>query len=110
MKIREKIGAISVSRSFPLSRRAKAPSAKADIAVRNTVLPGAVDTPMLDAGLARGHVSDGSLEDKKAELASRTVIGRVGTPEEIANAIYFMANNSLSSFITGQSIIVDGGF
>ena len=75
----------------------------------NTVLPGAVDTPMLDAGLARGHVSDGSLEDKKAELASRTVIGRVGTPEEIANAIYFLANNSLSSFITGQSIIVDGG-
>jgi len=75
----------------------------------NTVLPGAVDTPMLDAGLSRGHVSDGSLEDKKAELASKTVIGRVGTPDEIANAIYFLANSSLSSFMTGQSMIVDGG-
>ncbi len=75
----------------------------------NTVLPGAVDTPMLDAGLSRGHVSDGSLEDKKAELANKTVIGRVGTPEEIAHAIHFLANNSLSSFMTGQSMIVDGG-
>jgi NAD(P)-dependent dehydrogenase (short-subunit alcohol dehydrogenase family) len=52
---------------------------------------------------------DGSLEDKKAELASKTVIGRVGTPEEIAQAIHFLANNSLSSFMTGQSMIVDGG-
>lgn len=75
----------------------------------NTVLPGAVDTPMLDAGLSRGHVSDGSLEDKKAELARKTVIGRVGTPEEIAHAIYFMADNQQSSFMIGQSMIVDGG-
>lgn len=75
----------------------------------NTILPGAVDTPMLDAGLSRGHVSEGTLEEKKAELASKTVIGRVGTPDEIANAIYFAANKSLSSFMTGQSIIVDGG-
>lgn len=75
----------------------------------NTVLPGAVDTPMLDAGLSRGHVSEGSLEDKKVELASKTVIGRVGTPEEIAHTIYFLANNTLSSFMTGQSLIVDGG-
>ena len=75
----------------------------------NVVLPGAVDTPMLDAGLSRGHVANGSLDSKKAELASKTVIGRIGTPEEIASAIYFLAENSLSSFMTGQSMIVDGG-
>jgi glucose 1-dehydrogenase len=75
----------------------------------NVVLPGAVDTPMLDAGLSRGHVSEGSLADKKAELASKTVIGRIGTPKEIAHAIYFLADNSKSSFMTGQSMIVDGG-
>jgi glucose 1-dehydrogenase len=75
----------------------------------NTILPGAIDTPMLDAGLSRGHVSGSSLEERKAELASKTVIGRVGTPEEIARAIYFLADNEQSSFMTGQPMIVDGG-
>ena len=75
----------------------------------NTILPGAVDTPMLDAGLSRGHAKEKSLSDKKADLAKKTVLGRVGTPEEIAKAIYFMADNEQSSFITGQPMIVDGG-
>jgi glucose 1-dehydrogenase len=74
----------------------------------NTVLPGAVDTPMLEAGLSRGHVS-GTLQERKAQLASKTVIGRVGTPREIASAIYFLADNQQSSFMTGQPVIVDGG-
>jgi NAD(P)-dependent dehydrogenase (short-subunit alcohol dehydrogenase family) len=75
----------------------------------NAILPGAVDTPMLDAGLSRGHVSGGTLEDRKADLARKTVIGRVGTPLEIARAIYFLADNEQSSFMTGQPLIVDGG-
>jgi glucose 1-dehydrogenase len=75
----------------------------------NAILPGAVDTPMLDAGLSRGHVSGSTLEDRKADLARKTVIGRVGTPEEIAKAIYFLADNEQSSFMTGQPMIVDGG-
>ena len=75
----------------------------------NTILPGAVDTPMLDAGLSRGHAKGKTLSDKKADLAKRTVLGRVGTPEEIAKAIYFLADNEQSSFITGQPLIVDGG-
>jgi len=75
----------------------------------NAILPGAVDTPMLEAGLSRGHVSGSTLEDRKADLARRTVIGRVGTPLEIAKAIYFLADNEQSSFMTGQPLIVDGG-
>ena len=75
----------------------------------NAILPGAVDTPMLEAGLSRGHVSAGSLDDRKAELASKTVIGRVGTPAEIASAIFFLADNEQSSFMTGHPMIVDGG-
>lgn len=74
----------------------------------NAVLPGAVDTPMLRAGLSRGHVS-GTLEERMAQLAAKTVIGRIGTPQEIAQAIYFLADNAQSSFITGQGLIVDGG-
>jgi NAD(P)-dependent dehydrogenase (short-subunit alcohol dehydrogenase family) len=75
----------------------------------NAILPGAVDTPMLEAGLSRGHVSEGSMDARKAELASKTVIGRVGTPEEIAKAIYFLADNQQSSFMTGHPLVVDGG-
>ena len=75
----------------------------------NAVLPGAVDTPMLHAGLARDHVAGGSVEERMADLGSRTVMGRVGLPGEIAQAILFLADNNRSSFVTGQALIVDGG-
>ena len=75
----------------------------------NAILPGAVDTPMLHAGLSRGHVGDGSLPERLENLANKTVIGRVGKPEEIAHAIYFLADETQSSFMTGQALIVDGG-
>ena len=75
----------------------------------NAILPGAVDTPMLRAGLNRGHVGDGTMLDRLENLARKTVNGRVGQPEEIARAIYFLADNMQSSFMTGQAMIVDGG-
>ncbi|HCU56879.1 MAG TPA: NAD(P)-dependent oxidoreductase [Anaerolineaceae bacterium] len=75
----------------------------------NAVLPGAVDTPMLRAGLGRGHVGHGDIQERLDNLARKTVNGRIGTPEEIAHAIYFLADNTQSSFMTGQALIVDGG-
>ena len=75
----------------------------------NVILPGAVDTPMLHAGLMRGHVAGGSVEERMADLGRRTLMGRVGKPEEIARAILFLADGEQSSFMTGQSMIVDGG-
>jgi len=75
----------------------------------NAILPGAVDTPMLRAGLDRGHVGEGTMIDRLENLARKTVIGRVGQPEEIARSIYFLADQTQSSFITGQALIVDGG-
>lgn len=75
----------------------------------NAILPGAVDTPMLRAGLDRGHVGDGTVLDRLENLARKTVNGRVGQPEEIARAIYFLADHTQSSFMTGQAMIVDGG-
>lgn len=75
----------------------------------NAILPGAVDTPMLHAGLDRGHAGHGDMRDRLENLARKTVNGRVGTPQEIARAIYFLADDEQSSFMTGQAMIVDGG-
>lgn len=75
----------------------------------NALLPGAVNTPMLHAGLSRGHVGAGSLSDRLENLARKTVNGRIGEPEEIARAIYFLADDTQSSFMTGQALVVDGG-
>jgi len=75
----------------------------------NAILPGAVDTPMLRAGLGRGHVGHGNIQERLDNLARKTVSGKVGTPEEIAHAIYFLADNEQSSFMTGQALVVDGG-
>lgn len=74
----------------------------------NAVLPGAVDTPMLDAGLSRDHLS-GSLTERKGELAARTAAGRIGRPEEIAQAVLFLADPERAGFVTGQCLVVDGG-
>ncbi len=75
----------------------------------NAILPGAVDTPMLRAGLGRGHVKGEDIQSRLDNLAQRTVNGRIGTPQEIAHAIYFLADGTQSSFMTGQAMIVDGG-
>jgi glucose 1-dehydrogenase len=75
----------------------------------NSVLPGAVDTPMLKAGLNRDHAGGGTPAERLENLARKTVSGKIGQPEEIARAIYFLANQDESSFITGQPMIVDGG-
>jgi NAD(P)-dependent dehydrogenase (short-subunit alcohol dehydrogenase family) len=75
----------------------------------NAILPGAVDTKMLRAGLKRGHVDGDSIEDLIRGLGTKHVMGRVGHPEEIGRAILFLADNDQSSFMTGQALIVDGG-
>lgn len=75
----------------------------------NAVLPGAVDTPMLRDGLGRGHLGGASITERLDNLARKTVNGRIGTPEEIAHAIYFLADGTQSSFMTGQALVVDGG-
>lgn len=75
----------------------------------NAILPGAVDTPMLRSGLTRGHLGGSDVNERLENLARKTVNGRVGKPEEIASAIYFLADNDQSSFMTGQALVVDGG-
>lgn len=73
----------------------------------NSVLPASIDTPMLrhSAELFKG---DRSMEDILADWGAMHPVGRIGTPEEIANLIAFLAS-SRASFITGAEIKADGG-
>ena len=75
----------------------------------NAILPGAIDTPMLRASMSRGQFGGPSVQQRLDNLASKTVNGRIGTPREIAQSIYFLADESQSSFMTGQALVVDGG-
>jgi NAD(P)-dependent dehydrogenase (short-subunit alcohol dehydrogenase family) len=68
----------------------------------NALLPGAFQTEALREGLSRR-------ENAEELLISGTPLGRIGSPREAAEAILFLADASRSSFITGQTFVVDGG-
>jgi NAD(P)-dependent dehydrogenase (short-subunit alcohol dehydrogenase family) len=70
----------------------------------NCICPGDVETPMLTDD-ARNR--DIPWEDYRDE-ASQRPMGRIGTPDEIARATLFLASDD-SSFMTGASLVVDGG-
>jgi NAD(P)-dependent dehydrogenase (short-subunit alcohol dehydrogenase family) len=74
----------------------------------NAVAPGAVDTTMLRQGMQRSASPEG-VDAALARLAARIPLGRIGQPAEIAEAILFLADGRRSSFITGQTMVVDGG-
>ncbi len=70
----------------------------------NCVCPGDVDTPMLpDDARKRGMSWEDYLEG-----ASDRPLGRIGTAEEIARAVLFLASDD-ASFVTGEALVVDGG-
>ncbi len=104
------IGAYAASKGALLAlTRAMALEFGADGVRANAVLPGAIDTPMLHAGLARGHVEGRSVDELVRGLGRKHVMSRVGRPDEVARAILFLADEEQSSFMTGQALVVDGG-
>lgn len=64
----------------------------------NAIAPGIVRTPLFD----------GFAEDVQAKLTRSVPVGRIGTPEDIGNAVVFLASRA-SSYITGQLLYVCGG-
>lgn len=74
----------------------------------NCVVPGAVDTQMLRAGASNRGGTE-SEDDKLRALAAVTPLKRVGEPRDVAEGIYFLACHESSAFVTGQSLVIDGG-
>jgi NAD(P)-dependent dehydrogenase (short-subunit alcohol dehydrogenase family) len=66
----------------------------------NAIAPGVIDTKIID-----GWKQD---ERKWPVISKANALGRIGTPDEVANAIFFLASDE-ASFITGTTLSVDGG-
>ena len=70
----------------------------------NCVCPGDVQTPMLASECAQlGEESDAFMR-----AAANRPLGRVGTPDDVANAVLFLASD-MSGWVTGTHLVVDGG-
>jgi NAD(P)-dependent dehydrogenase (short-subunit alcohol dehydrogenase family) len=66
----------------------------------NAVAPGAIETP---------GANQGSTDESKKQTIAMIPLSRMGQPEDIAGAVAFLASDQ-ASYITGQTIIVDGGW
>jgi 2-keto-3-deoxy-L-fuconate dehydrogenase len=71
----------------------------------NAILPGAIDTPMLNRSFARSVTPEATREASR----QRHPLARFGRPEEIAEAALYLASDA-SGFTTGSEIVVDGGW
>jgi NAD(P)-dependent dehydrogenase (short-subunit alcohol dehydrogenase family) len=71
----------------------------------NAVSPGAIDTPGLSELLASSQVG----EQRRKMISTSIPLGRLGTPDEIAKAVVFLASDD-SSYVSGVELFVDGGF
>ena len=71
----------------------------------NAVSPGPIETP----GLNNLVASTGAGEERLKMLSNSVPLGRLGTPDEIAKAVVFLASDD-SSYMTGTELFVDGGF
>jgi NAD(P)-dependent dehydrogenase (short-subunit alcohol dehydrogenase family) len=73
----------------------------------NTVLPGLMDTPMVDAGLPAAYAK-GDVEKMKAIRHAQCPMGRMGDAWDVAHAALFLASDE-ARYVTGAELVVDGG-
>lgn len=87
-----------------LTRAAALEFARDSIRV-NAILPGAIDTEMLERSMKRFEDPQKSLE----LLSKSAPLKRIGSPRDVAELTFFLANPSLSCNVTGQEFVCDGG-
>ena len=73
----------------------------------NAILPGFFPAEQNRALLFN---ADGSYSERGGQIIGHTPMARFGEPRELAGAVVWLAAERASSFVTGQNIVVDGGF
>jgi NAD(P)-dependent dehydrogenase (short-subunit alcohol dehydrogenase family) len=71
----------------------------------NSVHPGYISTPMVEAVIEKGNDREQALKD----LVALHPIGRLGEPDDIAYGILYLASDE-SKFVTGAELVIDGGY
>ncbi len=94
-----KAAVLSVSRSVALHCAASGYPVRC-----NAVVPGAIDTPMWSAVLGEGP----DRAERAARVAADVPMGRMGTAEEVAEAIAWLASDA-AAYVTGTELVLDGG-
>ena len=67
----------------------------------NAIAPGAIETPMIDPLIADPKIKEATV--------SQVPLKRIGQPQEVSNAVLFLASDE-SSYMTGSTVVVDGGW
>jgi 3(or 17)beta-hydroxysteroid dehydrogenase len=76
----------------------------------NSIHPGYISTPLLETALARRAASERSdVGILRGQLVERHPLGRLGTPEDVANGVVYLASDE-SAFVTGSELVIDGGY
>ncbi len=75
----------------------------------NAICPGTVDTPSLGDRIAANAAAAGGLDAARAAFVARQAMGRLATAEEMAALAVYLASDE-SAFVTGQAIVIDGGW
>jgi len=75
----------------------------------NCLCPGTVETPSLGERIAANAAASGGQEAARAAFVARQAMGRLATAEEIAALVVYLAAPE-SAFVTGQAIVIDGGW